>query len=96
MRLCIYNVPPINHNNLSIMPNLKCDQPQSFLTKTRELLVASDLTIAEIHVATGLPFYWIRQVRSLDYRQSPSVNRVQTLYEFLTGAPLFEVADDES
>lgn len=51
----------------------------SLLAKTRELLTGKDLI--SISHETGLPFYWLR---SLATTENPSVNRVQTLYEYLT------------
>lgn len=65
--------------------------PQStqptLLEKTVALLDADPRSSLEIHHASGLSFYWLRAMREGRARD-PSVNRVQALYEFLTGTKL--------
>jgi hypothetical protein len=61
------------------------DQPQSLMEKTIELLQSKDLLL--IYKDTGIPFYWLRTFRS-GRTTSPSVNRVQYLYEYLVKKPL--------
>lgn len=63
------------------------DMPGSLMTRTRELLKTSEQGFLEIYSETGLPFYWLRKFSNGEFR-NPSVNRVQFLYEHLTGKPL--------
>ena len=72
---------------MSIRTSEEFDQPQSLLSKTRELLLASDKSNNKIVQETGLPFPWLRAFRAGDY-DNPSVNRVQFLYEHLNGRKL--------
>ena len=55
--------------------------------QTLELLVASELTIQDIATQADLPYDWLVSIR-YDRVKNPSVNRVQKLYEFLSGKPL--------
>lgn len=63
------------------------DQPQSLLAKTRELLIQSGKTDAEICGETGIPPYWLYSLRGGQV-QGHNVNRTQYLYEHLTGKAL--------
>lgn len=72
----------------STMPSqLSCDAPCSLLLKTRRLLRADLRTLPEIQRATRLPFYWL-----VDFKKGKSVgcsvNRVQFLFEYLSGRKL--------
>ena len=64
------------------MKHEKFDQPQALMLKTIALLKKRDLL--EVYVATKISFYWLRKFASGVYK-NPSVNRVQFLYEYLTG-----------
>lgn len=55
--------------------------------RTLDLMMASDKTVPEIYRDTGIPFYWLRKFRTREIQQ-PSVNRVQRLYEYLSGHEL--------
>jgi hypothetical protein len=55
--------------------------------QTLELLIASDLTLTEIAINADVPYDWLVSIR-YDRVKNPSVNRVQQLYEFLSGKPL--------
>lgn len=55
--------------------------------QTLELLIASKLTIQDIATQADLPYDWLVSIR-YDRVKNPSVNRVQKLYEFLSGKPL--------
>ena len=55
--------------------------------QTLELLVASELTLQDIAEQADLPYDWLVSIR-YDRVKNPSVNRVQKLYEFLSGKPL--------
>ena len=52
--------------------------------KTMELLEASDLSLREISDRADLPYDWLTAIK-YDRIKNPSVNRIQQLYEFLTG-----------
>ncbi len=71
---------------------LKCDQPKRLVTATRQLLVDGThpnvpLTLFDLSARSGLPFHWLRKFRSGE-TDNPSANRVQHLYEHLTGRQL--------
>ena len=55
--------------------------------KTMELLEASPLSLREIADRSELPYDWLTAIK-YDRIKNPSVNRIQHLYEFLTGASL--------
>jgi len=61
------------------------DQPSTLMMKTVELLQKRDLF--EVYSETKISFYWLRKFVALDFK-NPSVNRVQYLYEHLTGTEL--------
>lgn len=63
----------------------KFDQPGSLMRKTIDLLKTKNLV--EVSAATKVSFYWLRKFVAGTY-QNPSVNRVQYLYEHLTGNKL--------
>ena len=64
-----------------------CDKQGSLLVKTRYLLERDKRGLLDIHKETDIPFYWLKKFSSGGF-DNPSVNRVQFLYEFLTGAKL--------
>lgn len=57
------------------------------LTRTRELLDESEVSLADLSIQTGLPYHWLS---GLKYKKvnNPSINRVETLYVFLSGQPV--------
>lgn len=57
---------------------------------TRELLCECGETPFDVAVATGLSHSWLVAFR-YDRMHSPSVSKVQLLYEYLTGKPLLRV-----
>ena len=59
--------------------------PGTLLLETRELLTGQDLYQIALH--TGLPQPWLRTL-ALGQIVNPSVNRVQKLYEHLSGRKL--------
>lgn len=61
------------------------DQPSSLMLKTLELLKGKDLL--KVYEETRISFYWLRKFSAGDFR-NPSVNRVQYLYEHLSGKRL--------
>ena len=66
---------------------IQCDQPGTLMKTTYDLLRQDERTLLEIYEATGIPFYWLRKFYQNEFR-NPSVNRVQYLYEHLTGKKL--------
>lgn len=59
----------------------------SLLKRTRALIAESGKTHMQICIATGLQVNWISGISSGRIRD-PSVNRIQKLYEYLTGNKL--------
>lgn len=64
-----------------------CDGPGTLFIRTRELLLDEQRSLIEISEQSGIPFYWLKSFRRGE-SVGPSVNRVQHLYEFLTGSAL--------
>lgn len=65
--------------------NAPFDQPMQLMQRTVELLKARDLV--EVSAETKISFYWLRKFVSQGFK-NPSVNRVQYLYEHLSGTRL--------
>lgn len=63
------------------------DQPRSLMAKTILLLDGRDLL--QVYEETRLSYYWLRKFAAGAYK-NPSVNRVQFLFEHLTGKELFQ------
>ena len=61
------------------------DKPQTLMLKTAQLLESRDIT--QIHRDTGIPYHWLTKFVRGGFT-NPSVNRVQYLYEHLTGVAL--------
>lgn len=67
--------------------------PGSLMEKTRTLLRDSPMTIPDIHAdlkvagITCISYFWLRKF-SGGQVDDPSVNKVQILYEFLSGSTL--------
>lgn len=59
----------------------------TLLEKTVMLLRESNQTTQTIADATGLTYWWIVRLRNGDIKE-PSVNKICTLYAYLTGKPL--------
>lgn len=53
--------------------------------ETIRLMKERSQTLIEISQATGIPFYWLRKIEEFE---DPSVNRIQRLYEYLSGRQL--------
>jgi len=62
-------------------------QEESLLMRTRNLLQEASLSYLDIYKATGLPPSWLSGIATAKVRD-PSVNKVQRLYEFLSGTAL--------
>ncbi len=59
----------------------------SLMSETHRLLKARSQTLPEISSGTGIPFYWLRKFISGEI-DNPSVNRIQKLWEYLSGKKL--------
>lgn len=62
-------------------------QAGSLMTKTLDLLKERSQTLPVIAVETGINFYWLRKFIGGEIRD-PGVNRIQALYEYLSGTKL--------
>lgn len=60
---------------------------QSLLERTRELLKAANQPLPELAKSSGLPVSWLKKLR-YGKIEDPSVNRIQRLYEFLSGSQI--------
>lgn len=69
-----------------MMKNESFDQPGTLMVETQKLLKSKNLL--EVYSSTGISFYWLRKFAAGEFK-NPSVNRVQSLYEFLAEKPLF-------
>jgi hypothetical protein len=59
----------------------------TLLLATRKLFAKTPLTLPQIAERSGLPFYWVRNFSAED-THDPGVNRVQQLYDTLSGKKL--------
>ena len=59
----------------------------TLLSATRELLTNTDARYLDIYKDTGLTPTWLSLVANNKLRD-PSVNKIQTLYEYLSGKKL--------
>lgn len=62
--------------------------PSKMLVKTLELLKATDIPLERIAVDTGLKHSFLTRLRYTPACSVPSVDKVETLYEYLTGKVL--------
>lgn len=67
--------------------NQGCDREGSLMTATLDLLKKDSRSLLQIYDETGVPFYWLRRFVTGGYK-NPSVNRVQYLFEKLSGKKL--------
>lgn len=65
----------------------KFDQPGTLLKAALREIKDSKLTVFALHKKTGLPPDWLSQVKRGTI-ENPSVNRIQFLYERMTGKKL--------
>ena len=63
------------------------DKVGDLMSTTHGLLKESGLKPQDVFAQCGLPFYWVKKFGRGEF-ENPSVNRVQFLYEFLTGTKL--------
>lgn len=62
-------------------------QSGSLMTETLRLLKERSQTLPNITAATKIPFYWLRKFIGGEIKD-PGVNRIQALYEYLSGRKL--------
>lgn len=67
----------------------QCDKIQSLHDGARRKLLADARTFEQLANESGIPFYWLQKFAAGCFA-APNVNRVQYLYEFLTGTPLIK------
>lgn len=60
---------------------------ESLFDRTCSLLRATDKSLPEVASGTGLPVSWLKKLK-YDKIDDPSVNRIQRLYEFLSGSQI--------
>lgn len=65
----------------------KSEAEATLLQAVRNMLNSTRKTHLDIYRETGLKPWWIQQVANGKCR-NPSVNKIQSLYENLTGKPL--------
>lgn len=68
-------------------PNPIKDPPGTLLRRTRHLLKQDKRSLFTIASESDLPFYWLRKFATGETKD-PGVNRVQSLYEYLTNHKL--------
>lgn len=69
------------------MPNstdVVFDEPGTLMQETLALIEKSGKSLPQLYRETGVPFYWLKKFVSGEFT-NPSVNRVQFLYEHLSG-----------
>ena len=59
---------------------------------TMKLLLDTAISVRRISIELRVPYIWLIKFRDGKIKD-PSVNRVQALYEFLKGEPLFLVEE---
>ena len=59
----------------------------SLMAKTKELLDKDERSLLDLHKECQISYYWLRKFKS-GVLIDPSVNKVQALYEFLSGTAL--------
>lgn len=65
---------------------------ESLQNVTMKKLIDSPISIRRISIELRVPYIWLIKFRDGKIAD-PSVNRVQALYEYLTGNPLLVVED---
>ena len=60
---------------------------RSLHLRTLKLLSESDIPLTQVSADTGVNYFWLRSFRYGQIKD-PSVNRVQAVFEYLTGRPL--------
>jgi hypothetical protein len=60
---------------------------RSLYQETLKLLKDNNESLLDIHKEANLPYFWLKKFKAGEIKD-PSVNRVQSLYEYLTGKKL--------
>lgn len=68
-------------------PNTQCDSPGTLLTETKRLIKKDRRSLMRLAFETDIPFYWLQKFMRGGIL-APSVNRIQYLYEKLSGKKL--------
>lgn len=63
------------------------DVPGTLIVETMKLIDDSGKSVPDLFLETGIPFYWLKRFVDKGF-VNPSVNRVQFLYEHLSGTKL--------
>lgn len=66
--------------------NNQCDKPSKLMLETQRLLKESRADIIDIYAATKIPYHWLLNFEN--DTGNPGVNRVEALYEYLSGKTL--------
>lgn len=67
--------------------NKPCDAPSTLNKKTLQLVLDEPKGLLAVAVKTQVPIWWLRKFAAGKI-QSPSVNRVQFVYEKLSGSKI--------
>ena len=67
---------------------LQCDMPGTLFNVVREL-VKAEPSLRELAEDVDIPYFWLIKFAKGEMN-NPSVNRIQSLYEHLTGHNLLE------
>jgi hypothetical protein len=70
------------------MTNKNCDAQQSLAQRTRELLRKDARSTAEQAADFGVPYHWLKHFKNAGGEEGANVNRVQHVYEQITGKKL--------
>lgn len=70
---------------MSNKPHKISEKEGTLLIKTRELVKNDTRSLPDLATESGIPFYWLQKLNTF---KSPSVNRIQYLYEFLSNKKL--------
>jgi hypothetical protein len=63
------------------------DNEKSLMRHVRALVKADSRSLPELYRDTGISFFWLQKFQAGKFA-NPSVNRVQFLYEYLSGKTL--------
>lgn len=66
---------------------LECDQPGALMATVQKMLKDDARPLLQVFEDTKIPYYWLRTFSSGGYK-NPSVNRIEKLYEYLSGKNL--------
>lgn len=70
---------------------LPCDEDGTLVLathKTLRLHTSKGARLMDISLESGIPFYWLRRFHAQGSQIRPPANRIQHLYEYLSGQRL--------